>query len=232
MSQDDATGPLEALEERVDAVVAAVKPHLRGWLHLAMAPLALLAGLVLVVVSDSEAARISAAVFTLTAVLLFGVSAIYHRGTWGPRMGAFLKRFDHSNIFLIIAGSYTPFALLLPRDEGRTMLVIVWLGSIAGVLFRVLWVGAPRWLYVPIYVALGWVAVFYLPPLLRHGGWLIVTLVCIGGLLYTLGAIVYGIKRPNPSPRWFGFHEVFHALTILAFTTHYVAASLALSAVA
>lgn len=225
-------GPLDLLEERVDAVVAAVKPHLRGWLHLAMAPLALLAGLVLVVVSDRLNARVSAAVFTVTAVLLFGVSAVYHRGTWGPRMTGFLKRLDHSNIFLIIAGSYTPFALLLPGGQGRTMLLVVWGGAVAGVLFRVLWVGAPRWLYVPIYVALGWVAVFYLPPLLDHGGVLIIVLVALGGLLYTLGALVYGIKRPNPSPRWFGFHEVFHSLTILAFGAHYAAASLALSTVA
>jgi len=230
-TESSGTGTLDALEERVDAVIAAVKPHLRGWLHLAMAPLALLAGLVLIVVSDHLAARISAAVFTITAVLLFGVSAIYHRGTWGPKMTGFLKRFDHSNIFLIIAGSYTPFALLLPRDQGRTMLLIVWIGAIAGVLFRVLWVGAPRWLYVPVYVALGWVAVFYLPALVQHGGWLIVGLVGLGGFFYTLGAVVYGIKRPNPSPRWFGFHEVFHTLTILAFVSHYVAASLALSAV-
>jgi hemolysin III len=225
------SGPLDALEERVDAVFAAVKPHLRGWLHLAMAPLALLAGLALVVMSDHFWARISAAVFTVTAVLLFGVSAIYHRGTWGPKMGGFLKRFDHSNIFLIIAGSYTPFAVLLPRDQARTMLLIVWIGAIAGVLFRVLWVSAPRWLYVPIYCALGWVAVFYMGPLLKHGGPVIVTLIAMGGALYTAGAIVYGIKRPNPSPRWFGFHEIFHALTILAFSAHYVAASLALSSV-
>lgn len=232
MTTEQPTGPLEVLEQRVDAVMASVKPRLRGWLHLAMAPLALLAGLVLVVVSDHLAARISAAVFTLCAVLLFGVSAVYHRGTWGPRMAGFLRRFDHSNIFLIIAGTYTPFALLLPADQGRTMLLIVWIGAIAGVLFRVFWVGAPRWLYVPVYVALGWVAVFYLGPLLRGGGLLIIALVALGGVLYTLGALVYGIKRPDPSPRWFGYHEVFHSLTILAFVAHYAAASLALASLA
>jgi hemolysin III len=221
-------GPLDALEERVDAVLDAVKPKLRGWLHLATAPLALLAGMVLIVLSKSLAARVSAAVFTLTAVLLFAVSAIYHRGTWSPRVGGFLKRFDHSNIFLIIAGSYTPFALLLPREQGRTMLTIVWVGAIAGVLFRVLWVGAPRWLYVPVYVALGWVAVFYIGPLFEFGGMAVLAFIIAGGIFYSLGALVYGIKRPNPSPRWFGFHEVFHALTILAFTSHYIAASIAL----
>ena len=208
--------------------MVAVKPKLRGWLHAGMSPVAFVAGLILVVLSRSLEARVSAAVFTLTAVLLFATSAIYHRGTWSPKVAAALKRLDHSNIFLIIAGSYTPFALILPDHQGRTLLIIVWSGALAGVLFRVLWVHAPRWLYVPIYVALGWVAVFYLGPLFHAGGAAIVTLIVVGGLLYSLGALVYGIKRPNPSPRWFGFHEIFHTLTILAFTTHYIAASLVL----
>ena len=222
----------ESLEERVDAVLEVLKPHLRGWLHLGMAPLAFIAGMTLVVLSSSLAARVSAAVFTLTAVLLFGTSAIYHRGTWGPKMNGFLKRFDHANIFLIIAGTYTPFALLLSPSQGRTMLLIVWLGALAGVLFRILWVEAPRWLYVPVYCSLGWVAVFYIEPLWHRGGALLVTFIALGGLLYTAGAIVYGIKRPNPSPRWFGFHEIFHTLTILAFAAHFVAASIALHRVA
>jgi hemolysin III len=218
----------DALEERVDAVLDAVKPKLRGWLHLAMAPIAFIGGLVLVVLGDTVQARASAAVFTVTAVFLFSMSAVYHRGTWSPRWGTALKRIDHSNIFLIIAGSYTPFALLLPRDQGRTLLVIVWTGAILGVVFRLVWIHAPRWLYVPVYVALGSVAIFFLGPLLRHAGTTVVTFVVAGGVLYTLGALVYGIKRPNPSPRWFGFHEIFHALTILAFVSHYIAASIAL----
>jgi hemolysin III len=212
-------GPLES-------VVDAVKPKLRGWLHAGMVPLTVAAGIVLIALAPSTPARIAAAVFSVTAWLLFGTSAVYHRGNWSPRVAAVLKRLDHSNIFLIIAGSYTPFALLLPGDQARTMLTIVWTGAIAGVLFRVLWVHAPRWLYTPIYVALGWVAVFYLGPLLRHGGVTIVALIATGGLLYTLGAVVYGIKRPNPSPRWFGFHEIFHSLTVAAFAAHYVAASM------
>ena len=117
---------------------------------------------------------------------------------------------------------------MLPRTQAITLLVIVWSGAIIGVLFRVLWVGAPRWLYVPVYVALGWVAVFYIKPLLTHGGWTILAFVVAGGALYTAGAVVYGLKRPNPSPRWFGFHEIFHALTVLAFISHFVAATLAL----
>jgi hemolysin III len=216
----------------IESVVSAVKPRLRGWLHAGMVPLTVAAGIVLIALAPNTPARIAAVVFSLTAWLLFGTSAVYHRGNWSPRVASVLKRMDHSNIFLIIAGSYTPFALLLPADQARTMLLIVWIGAIAGVLFRVLWVNAPRWLYTPVYVALGWVAVFYLGPLLNHGGPAIVALIAAGGLLYTLGALVYGIKRPNPSPRWFGFHEIFHTLTIAAFTTHYIAASLTVYGVA
>lgn len=221
-------GRLEALEERVEAALVVVRPRLRGWLHAAMAPLALIAAIVLITLSRTPIAKVSAAVFGATSVLLFATSAVYHRGTWSPKVYSWLKRFDHSNIFLIIAGSYTPFALMLPSDQARTLLLIVWIGAIGGVLFRVFWVGAPRWLYVPVYVLLGYVALFYFKPLLTHVGPTIMTWVVVGGIFYTLGALVYGFKRPNPSPRWFGFHEVFHALTVLAFAAHYVAASLAL----
>jgi hemolysin III len=223
------TGRLDALETRVEAVIDHVKPKLRGWLHAGMTPVALVAGVILFALAGTTEGKVSAAVFGGTAVLLFGTSAVYHRGTWSPRVGGFLRRFDHSNIFLIIAGTYTPFALLLPPDQARRMLLIVWTGAFVGVLFRVLWTGAPRWLYVPAYAMLGWVAVFYFGPLLEHAGGAVMAWVVVGGALYSLGAIVYGTKRPNFSPRWFGFHEVFHALTILAFTAHFVAASLALT---
>lgn len=206
----------------------AVKPHLRGWLHLGTAPLALAAGSILVGLAPDQRSQLAAAVFGVTAVLLFATSAIYHRGVWSERTTRVLKRLDHANIFLIIAGTYTPFAvLLLPPGQGRTLLWIVWSGAIAGVAFRVFWVGAPRWLYTPVYVALGWVAVFYLRPFWQFGGALVVCLIAVGGLLYTVGAVVYGTRRPNPSPRWFGFHEVFHALTVAAFVTHFAAASIA-----
>jgi hemolysin III len=218
----------EAVGDAARDLVAAFKPRLRGWLHAGTFPLALAAGIVLSVLAPEGAPRVGAIVFTVTAALLFGTSAVYHRGHWSARTTGILKRLDHSNIFLIIAGSYTPFALsLLPADQARTLLLIVWGGAVGGVLFRVFWVNAPRWLYTPIYVALGWVAVFYFGPLLHFGGPAIVILMAVGGVLYTLGAVVYGTKRPNPSPRWFGFHEIFHAFTVLAFGAHYVAASLA-----
>lgn len=196
------------------------KPHLRGWLHLGAFPLAVAAGGLLTLLAPPGSARAAVLVFTVSAGLLFGVSALYHRGTWGPRAHALLKRLDHANIFLIIAGSYTPFAvLLLQPGPARTLLWIVWSGAVGGVAFRVLWIGAPRWLYVPVYVALGWVAVVYLPAFAAAGP-AVLTLVVAGGLLYTLGGLVYGIRRPDPNPRWFGFHEVFHALTVLAFGAH------------
>jgi hemolysin III len=218
----------DAVTGAVSDAVAAVKPRLRGWLHAGTFPLAVAAGIVLICVAPTTAGRVSASVFTLTAALLFGTSAVYHRGTWSPRVHGVLKRLDHSNIFLIIAGSYTPFAaLLLSPGKARTLLLIVWIGAIAGVVFRVFWVGAPRWLYTPVYIALGWVAVLYLPDFLREGGPALLTLIVVGGLLYTVGGVIYGLKRPNPSPRWFGFHELFHACTVAAFVVHYIAVSFA-----
>ncbi len=207
--------------------MAAIKPRLRGWIHLGTFPIVLAAGIVLVVLAPGGAPRVSSAIFAATAALLFGTSALYHRGTWSPRWTGILKRLDHSNIFLIIAGTYTPFAVtLLPSARERTLLWLVWGGAIAGVLFRVFWVGAPRWLYTPVYIALGWVAIFYLPDFLHTGGAGVLTLIAVGGGLYTLGAVVYATKKPNPSPRWFGFHEIFHVFTVLAFVVHYVAVSM------
>jgi hemolysin III len=221
-----------ALHERVDAAVddfvRAVKPRLRGWLHAGTMPLALAAGIVLVTLADGTRETVATAIYAASAVLLFGVSAVYHRGYWSPRVETWLKRLDHSNIFLIIAGTYTPFSVVLLRGHGgETLLWIVWAAALAGIAFRVLWVGAPRWLYTPVYIGLGWVAVFYLPEILDAGGPAVVTLLAVGGGLYSLGGVVYALKRPNPSPRWFGFHEVFHALTLAAFVTHYIAISIA-----
>lgn len=226
----------DELSERVEEVLAEVKPRLRGWLHLATAPLTLAAGIVLVVLSPDATTRVGSAVFAATALVLFTVSAVYHRGTWSPTVHSRLKRFDHSNIFLLIAGSCTPFALLLLEGTDRwAMLSIVWAGAIGGVAMKVLWKGAPRWLSAPIYMALGWAPVFFFGDFVAGAaanyeagvGTAVIVLVVIGGGLYTLGGIVYGTKFPNPSPRWFGFHEVFHTFTILAFVTHYVGVSLA-----
>lgn len=218
----------EHLREHVRDMLDDVKPKLRGWLHAATAPLTLVAGVVLIVLSPDAATRLGSTIYAASALLLFTVSAVYHRGTWSPRVWAFLRRFDHANIFLLIAGSYTPFTLLLLEGRDRTVLLtVVWVGAGLGVLFRIFWAGAPRWLYTPIYIGLGWAAVFYAPAFAASADGAVLTLMVVGGLLYTLGALVYGLKRPDPSPTWFGFHEVFHTLTILAFVTHYVGISIA-----
>ena len=223
------------LADNLAEVAAELKPKLRGWLHLVNAPLTLAAGIVLIVLSPTAATRLGSTIFALSALVLFTVSAVYHRGTWSPRTHAFLKRFDHSNIFVLIAGSCTPFAILLleGRDQWM-MLAISWGGALTGVLLKVFWVGAPRWLSAPVYIALGWAPVFFFGDFIAAAmtlgdaiGTAVIVLIVVGGGLYTLGGLVYGTKFPDPSPRWFGFHEVFHTFTILAFVTHYVGVSLA-----
>ena len=238
-ARDEMRQGLESLHDSISETIAEVKPKLRGWLHLSSVPLTLAAGIVLVALSPDTTTRIGSAVFTGSALVLFTVSAIYHTGTWSPRTWAFLRRFDHSNIFLLIAGSYTPFALLLLQGAERTaLLATVWTGAVVGVLFRIFWTDAPRWLYVPIYIALGWSAIFFIPSFFTGAtalglgvGVAVFTLIEVGGALYTFGGLVYGLKRPNPSPRWFGFHEVFHSFTVLAFAAHYVSVSLATYAI-
>ena len=221
-------GVTERLGEQVRETLDEVKPKLRGWMHAASAPLTLAAGIVLVVLSPTASTRIGSAVFATSALVLFTVSGIYHRGTWCPKVWRFLRRFDHANIFLLIAGSYTPFTLLLLHGADRVVLLsVVWTGAVLGVLFRVVWNDAPRWLYTPIYIALGWAAVFYFGDFVDTASTAVLVLMAVGGGLYTLGGVVYGIKRPDPFPRWFGFHEVFHTLTIAAFVSHYVGVSIA-----
>lgn len=163
---------------RAPVVPTELKPLMRGWLHTGMFPAVVVAGLALMAFTDSTRARVACGVYVLTACLLFGVSAVYHRGTWGPRGEAVLRRLDHANIFLIIAGTYTPLTvLLLPASTGRTLLWAVWIAAAAGIAFRVFWVGAPRWLYTPCYIAMGWAAVFFLPDFLRTGGITVLVLV-------------------------------------------------------
>jgi hemolysin III len=220
--------PVADLVERAADLVEPIKPRLRGRLHAGMVPASLAAGIVLICLAGTPQAVWACTVYSVAAWLLFGTSAVYHLGTWGPLGEAVLRRLDHANIFLIIAGTCTPLAvLLLSPDQWTFLLWVVWTGALAGIAFRVLWVGAPRWLYTPCYLALGWAPVRYLPDFLHSGGVAVVSLIVTGGLLYSAGAVVYALQRPNPSPRWFGFHEVFHALTVAAFTAHYIAVLLA-----
>lgn len=203
-----------------------IKPSWRGWIHAATFPVAIAAGIVLITLAEGPVAKWASVVFMATSMVLFGISALYHRINWSPQVKQLFRRLDHANIFLLIAGTYTPISLLaLPAEKGILLLTVVWSGALVGILFRVFWVTAPRWLYVPLYLALGWAAVIYMPDIARANVASLV-LVIVGGLLYTIGAIVYATKRPNPVPGVFGFHEIFHALTVLAFLCHWTAALL------
>jgi hemolysin III len=203
------------------------KPKLRGIVHLVMSPISLVAGLVLITLADELRGRITLGIFSLTAVTLFTCSALYHRVSWTPKNKAIWRRIDHSNISILIAGSYTPFAVyLLEPQQSRTLLIVAWGGALLSSLLRIFWISAPRWLYVSSYIALGWAAVIYLPEFLQNGGVAIFVLILVGGALYSAGGVIYAIKKPNISINWFGFHELFHAFTAAAFICHFVAGAL------
>lgn len=210
-----------------------VKPRMRGWLHFWSFTVSIAACATLIAVSASlvgGGAALATSIYSVTILGLFGISALYHRRTWKTaRSRMIMKRLDHSMIFLFIAGTYTPvIALTMEPDRARVVLVIVWVGALAGVALKMRWPHAPSWVGVPIYLALGYVAVFVLPDLLRGGGVAALVLLLVGGLLYTVGAIFYATRWPNPWPRTFGFHEFFHAATVLAAVCHHVAIWLAL----
>lgn len=215
---------LPLLEDADRHVVATEpKPRWRGWIHAATFPLAIAAGIVLISLADGTLAKWAAAVYMATSILLFGISALYHRINWSPGVKKIFRRIDHANIFLLIAGTYTPLALTaLPLDKGVLLLIIVWSGALLGIGFRVFWIGAPRWVYLPLYIGLGWAAVMYIVDI-ANANVATLVLVVVGGVLYTLGAVVYGLKRPNPVLGVFGFHEIFHSLTVLAFLCHWTA---------
>lgn len=205
-----------------------VKPVLRGWIHTISAPLTTVAALVLVILAPTVGTKVACAVFLVCSALLFGTSAVYHRGTWGVNMEAVLRRMDHANIFLLIAGTYTPIAVAaLPPSSATTLLGIVWGGAVVGILMRVFWLGAPRWVYTPIYILLGWVALWFMGDLVASVGWAVVWLLISGGLVYTLGAVFYGFRWPGRGARVFGFHEAFHTCTVIGWMLMCVAAYLA-----
>ncbi len=216
------------VEATVHGLTAALKPRLRGVLHEAAFAVSLITGTALVCLADAGRERAAAVVYAVSVALLFGTSAAYHRGSWSGRSQELMKRLDHSMIFILIAGTYTPFSLLLLEGAARwTVFGLVWGGALAGVVLRNVVRRPARWLFVGIYLLLGWVALGVLPQLHDRGGSAVVALLLLGGLFYSLGALVYALRRPNPFPRWFGFHEVFHAFTLAAFVTHYVAVSFA-----
>lgn len=221
----------DALSDKFDEV----KPKLRGWIHTILVPIVTAAFAVLIALSPTAETRVGASIYAGSAILLFTVSGIYHVGNWNPKAWLLLRRFDHVNIYIFIAGSYTPFAFLYLTGQARWVLLgIVWGCAVAGTVFKIWWTTAPRWIGTVPYIFMGWVVVFFLPQVIdgaeRFPTWVNITalsLTALGGLLYTAGGIVYAAKKPDPSPDWFGFHEVFHTLTVLAFAAQYIAVSVA-----
>jgi hemolysin III len=201
-----------------------LKPRLRGVLHEYSFFVSLGSGLMLVLASSPDLARIASAVYASALAGLFGVSALYHRVTWPPRAAAWMRRLDHAMIFLLIAGTYTPIALLmLPRPKGLVLLALVWGASVAGITFNLVWITAPRLVSPVLYVVIGWIALSALPDLLASVSLGTLLLLTAGGVVYSVGAVVYATRRPNPVPAVFGYHEVFHALTIAAASMHFAA---------
>lgn len=231
---DDATGTEprgsadslgERLQDGVDRIVDALerKPLWRGWIHAVLAPTAFAAGIVLILLAGGGAMSAACAVFALTSVILFGVSGMYHRAYWAERPRMLLKRLDHSNIALIIAGTYTPLALtMLDPPKTQWLLWAIWACALGLVLFRVLWTMAPRMLYTPLYVVMGLAALLFLGDFWRASP-AATLLICGGGAWYIAGAVFYALKRPNPWPGVFGFHELFHVCTAFGYACHYAA---------
>ena len=208
-----------------------VKPLLRGVLHAVAFFFALIAGVLLVLAATGMRAKVACGVYALTLATLLGVSALYHRINWSPAARQRMRRLDHSAIFLLIAGTYTPLALALePKDQQR-MLIVAWAGAVLGVGRALFWVSAPKWMVAVLAVALGWLAAFYAAPLGAVAGWAVVIWMGVGGVLYSLGALIYALKRPDPWPTVFGYHELFHSLVIAAAVAHYIAISSALGVI-
>lgn len=218
---------------RSDALhpVAPVKPLLRGVLHEVAFFLALVAGLALVLAAQGRTATVACAVYVVSLCGLLGTSALYHRITWKPRARQRMRRLDHAAIFVLIAGTYTPLALTLPAAAAHRLLLIVWIGAALGLVRALFWISAPKWVVAVLALAVGWVAVFYLPDIQAATSGAVLALIATGGVLYSLGALAYAFKRPNLWPRVFGYHELFHALVVLAAAAHFAAVVLALPAI-
>jgi hemolysin III len=200
-----------------------VKPRLRGVTHQWAFFVSVALGAALVPTAPSGRATLAATVYAACVAVLFGSSALYHRVNWRSAVARrWMRRADHSAIFLLIAGSYTPFALLVINGTlGDAILAVVWLGAAAGIVLKLLWIDAPTWLITVIYVALGWVVLAAAPDLFRELGWTAAAMVALGGALYTAGALVYAFRRPDPVPAVFGYHEVFHVLVVVAAALQY-----------
>ena len=199
-----------------------VKPRMRGVLHQYAFFVSVVLGAALVILAGDGRARVAAGIYAFAVSGLLGTSALYHRVTWSVRGRAWMRRLDHSMIFVLIAGTYTPFALLVLHGTlSQAILIVVWAGALGGIVLNLVWITAPRWLIAAVYVALGWVAVAAMPALADGIGAAGVALLMGGGLLYTAGAVIYATKRPDPAPAVFGYHEIFHALVVAAAAAHF-----------
>ena len=206
------------------ATTVSAKPRLRGLLHQYAFFLSLLGGVVLIVRASGGREIVSSAIFAGTLATMFGTSAVYHRGTWRPTVRRWLRRLDHAAIYLLIAGTYTPFGLLVLSGAWQVVvLAVVWSGCLIAILLKLVWVDAPKWVAAALAVGLGWVGVVALPKLVAATGLGAVALLAVGGLFYTGGALVYARGRPDPVPAVFGYHELFHALVIAAAACQYAA---------
>ncbi len=200
------------------------KPLLRGVLHQAAFSVSLVVGTLLIVGAEGARRQLAAEVFAGSVTVCFGASALYHRVTWTPRLRLWMRRIDHTGVYLLIAGTYTPICLLVLDGAWRlVVLVMVYVGAGAAVVLKFTWVEAPKWVAAVLGMALGWAGVAVLPQLAARLNPAAVALLGVGGLAYTAGAIVYARRRPNPLPAVFGYHELFHALTLVAAACQYVA---------
>jgi hemolysin III len=198
------------------------KPRLRGVLHEYAFFVSLACGVALMLAASDGRARLAGAIYAAAVSALLGTSALYHRVTWRPTARRWMRRLDHSMIFVLIAGTYTPVALLaLKGTLASTILIVLWLGAAAGVVFKLLWIDAPKWVFAAVYVALGLVTAAVFGELPAAIGWLGAAGLAAGGLVYLVGAVVYASERPNPWPKVFGYHEVFHSLVLVAAAMHY-----------
>jgi hemolysin III len=205
-------------------MAVSIRPRLRGVLHEVAFFVALGMGCIVVAAAEGKTRTLAAAIFTGSVALMLGASSLYHRVTWSPRVRPWMRRIDHVGIYVLIAGTYTPVGLLTMHGTMRNVvLAIVWTGAAAAILLKLVWVGAPKWLSAVLGISLGWVGVLAMPQVLERAGVAAFALLVAGGLAYTLGGVVYALRRPNPVPAVFGYHEVFHALTLVAVACQYVA---------
>jgi hemolysin III len=224
-ARDNAADAMASAKENAAEVIAKVKPRLRGVFHEWAFPVALLAGVILVLAAPSGRAKLAAGIYAFSLAALLGTSALYHRVDWKrPRLRLWVRRMDHSMIFLLIAGTLTPFALLVLHGAfAEAILIAVWAGAAVGIVVELIWVQAPKWVSVIVYVGVGWIGAVAFPAIAIKAGIGAAILVAVGGLLYTVGAVIYARESPDPKPAVFGYHEIFHVLVLAAATTHFAA---------